>query len=271
MTDLEAARARYRVGMAKRSDVLQATVRYQQALFSRIKAEGNFHKSLAQFNSLIGRDLATPYDLEGDLKQPVSAPDLQTLYRVALARPLIGQAGDQIRLAEANHREILSEFWPTVSATASYSRTDTDDSSLVSCGAEEKRVGVVVTWKVFELGRIFRKRSTDFDVARARQNLLEIKRQLKVEVHNKLEDLKTALRSLPVAREQLHQAVFSYHQALDEYQVGKGDILSLIEAEKALAIAREQLTTSQLNVMIARSQLERAVGVRSLATLSNGG
>ncbi|MCC6345971.1 MAG: TolC family protein, partial [Nitrospirales bacterium] len=61
--------------------------------------------------------------------------------------------------------------------------------------------------------------------------------------------------------EQLRQAEHNYDQAFGEYKVGKGDILSLVQAESLLSNAREQLISSRLSRILAKVLLERTAGI----------
>lgn len=262
--DHEVAQGRFDYGVAKRSDVLQASVRFEQARFSLIQAQGDFNKSLANLNSLIGRRLTTQFDLSGALVLPAGDIHLERLYEVAIARPVIKQAENQIEISRNQKAGVMSRFWPTVSATASYSQTKLGGSVASVFSREDKRVGVNARWNLFELGKFYENRAAGFDISSSKQQLLGIKRQVRIEVHNRHEDLITAKRNIPVAQQQLEEAEHNYTQALGEYQVGKGDILSLVQAERALAVVRELLTGSRLNMMLAVAQLERTVGIPSL-------
>jgi len=51
--------------------------------------------------------------------------------------------------------------------------------------------------------------------------------------------------------------------------VGKGDILSLVQAESFLANARDQQCTSQLNLALAKAQLERVTGIERLESMKS--
>ena len=79
--DYEVAQGRHRLGVAKLSDVLQASVRREQAKFNLVQAEGELSKGLTELNSLLGRTLETPYDLQGTLDLDPRAPDRNTLYK----------------------------------------------------------------------------------------------------------------------------------------------------------------------------------------------
>ncbi|MDI6801552.1 MAG: TolC family protein [Thermodesulfovibrionales bacterium] len=264
--DYEVAEGRYKFGVAKLSDVLQASVRLEQARFNLIQAEGDSKKALSELNSLIGKSLDSQYEIQGTLDTEVMMPDKNRLYEIVFHRPEIKQAEKSLKISENNISLSLSAFYPVVSLTASYAKTD--GSRINTLSPEEKTAGVVATWNIFELGKFFKKRSSEFEKNVATEELNEVKRQFLLEVHKTYEDLVTASNKLKVAEQQLKQAEHNYSQAFGEYKVGKADILSLVQAESLLSIAREQLVSSKLNITLVKAQLERVAGVRSLESLS---
>jgi outer membrane protein len=265
--DHEVARGRNRLGVAKLSDVLQASVRLEQAKFNLTEAEGAFRKVLSELNSLLGRPLDYTYDVEGSLDIDVPPPDRKRLFEATLQTPEIRQAEKSVEVSEGNKALVLSEFYPDFSMDVSYTKTDlrgpADDSN------ETKTASIIARWNLFELGKFFRKNSSELEIRVSEKNLQETKRQLLLNVNKAYEDFLTASTNLNVAREQLKQAEHNYSQAFGEYKVGKGDILSLVQAESFLAHAREQLTASRLNIMVSKAVLERAAGIERLEQLLN--
>lgn len=258
-TVLDVAEGRFRFGVAKRSDVLQASVRLEQARFQKIQAEGELNKSLATLNSLAGRPLETSFDLEGSLDPDGTLAERAFYTQVALKRPMVQQAEQDIQIAEAEKAKTLSPFLPALEAQVAYSETESTQFGGLS--NEQTSVGLVARWNLFEWNKFTNRLSAGHQVAASEARFEELKRQVRVEVNNRYEDVVTAMRNVRTAEEQLRQAEHNYRQAFGEYKVGKGDILSLVQAESALATAREQLVDSRRNVWVSWAQLERAAGI----------
>jgi len=264
--DFEVAEGRYKFGVAKLSDVLQASVRLEQARFNLIQAEGDFKKAVSELNSLIGKPLDSHYDIEGSLDVEMKFPGKDKLSEAVLKRPEIRQAEDSLKIAENTRSLTLSTFFPAVSANASY--TKTGGGGLRTSFPEEKIAGLTATWNIFELGKFFRLKSSELEKGVSLENLNDLRRQLLLDVHKTYEDFSTALNKLTVAHQQLKQAEHNYSQAFGEYKVGKGDILSLVQAESLLANAREQLVSSKLSLVLSKSLLERVAGIERLEKLN---
>jgi len=264
--DYEVAEGRYRLGVAKLSDVLHSSVRLQQAKFNLVQAEGELKTALAELNSLIGRPLDTHFDIQGSLDMDIQMPDRNKLLTAALQRPEIRQAENLIKITENNRSLVMSAFYPVLSLEASYSKRE--GGNIRTFSPEEKAAGITATWNIFELGKIFRKRSSEFEIDVSRKRLGELKRQISLEIFKAYEDFTTASNKLNVARQQLRQAEHSYEQAFGEYRVGRADILSLVQADSQLSNAREQLVNSRLNLVLTKSLLERVAGIEKLESLS---
>ncbi|MCX5834085.1 MAG: TolC family protein [Deltaproteobacteria bacterium] len=260
-TDFEVAEGRYKFGVAKLSDVLQASVRLEQAKFNLIQGEGNVIKALSELSSLIGKRFDEPYEVEGTLEASKAAPEEKVLADFVLQRPEIRQFEYAVRKAESTRTLSYSPFYPTLSASAVYSRTG--ETSTTS-SFEDRAALLTASWNIFELGKFYRAKSARIDVGISEDNLKEIERQLLLDLRRNYENFLTAAKNVDVATTQLKQAQQNYDQAFGEYKVGKGDILALVVAEGLLQTAREQMTTSRLNLILSRALLERNAGIDNL-------
>lgn len=263
--DLEVAQGRYRYGVAKLSDTLQASVRHEQAKFNVINAEGAFRKATAELNSLIGERLDADVSLEGSLEAPAYVPSLSALNASVIEKPEIKQAENAISIARNTRKIEMSTFWPALSADASYSWGKSGLTTFPH--TEDRIIGLSAKWNIFELGKFFRTKSATIETGVAAERLQDVKRELLLAVQKSYEDLITALGKLNVALEQLKQAEQNYKQAFGEYKVGKADILSLVQAESLLADARDQLILTRLDVQAAIAVLERVAAVPRLESL----
>jgi outer membrane protein TolC len=262
--DYEVAQGRNELGVAKLSDVLQSSVRFEQSKFNLVQAEGELRKSLAELNSLLGRPLEMEYDLMGELESRVSMPGPEALGKAVLERPEIKQNEYAVEVARNNKTRQFSEYLPIITANASYNKSE---ANRLIIPLEDKSIGITATWNIFELGKFYRTKAAGFDVQVTKDNLDETIRRLLLELRVSYEDFVTASRNVLVAEEQLKQAEHNYAQTFGEYKIGKSDIIALVAAEIALSNAREQHTVSKLNVVLAKTLIERATGVERIESL----
>lgn len=263
--DHEVAEGRYRFGVARLSDVLQASVRLHQARYNLTQAEGDLKKALSELNSLLGRDLEAPYDLQGFLIGEVDLPERGLLIESGLKGPEVIQAERSLKIAERNISKGLSPFYPAISLSASYAKTEAGIFHFSF--PEEKRIDLNATWNIFELGKFFRLNALRKEEDVSAERLREVKRRTILNIYKAVEDLFTSMSKVKVAEEQLKQATYNYEQAFGEYKVGKANILSLVQAESQLATAREQLINTKLSLTLSKANLEKIAAIERLEDL----
>jgi outer membrane protein TolC len=270
----EVAEGRRTFGVAKLSDVLQVSVRLEQARFNLVQAEGSLQKNLSELSSLIGTPVTDAADLQGVLTYDLVLPDEKRLEEALLRRPEILQAELAVKRAESAEGISSGDFLPVVSGNLSYSRTDTSSPASTSASVygnpyEDRSASLLATWNLFELGKFYRRKAASIDTVTAAKTLKETERALRLELRKSYEDLITASRNVKVADEQLRQARQNYDQAFGEYKVGKGDILSVVIAETLLSQAREQDVQAKLALFLAKALLERVSGIDRLEALND--
>jgi len=85
--------------------------------------------------------------------------------------------------------------------------------------------------------------------------------QVALDVWTAYQDLTTSRQSLAASADLLASAEQSERVALGRYKAGFGNILDLLNAQSALAIARLQRIQAALDWHVARASLARAVGM----------
>ncbi len=268
LKDFEIAQGRRELGVARRSDVLQAAVRLEQARIDVRRARGELAKARSRLNSLLGTPLDDPVATAGKLPLIDNLPALEGLSREALKRPVLQQAGDAVEIAALSKQLVDSEFRPSLSLDVSYDNTATE-GALLDSDTENTSAAILATWNIFEYRKYYDRQAAVHEIDAAAKDVEEIQRQLLLEVQNTYEDTITDRESLVLARQQLETAEFNYRQALGEYRSGKGDVLALVTAERLLADARLQFSTARLNLALSRAALERAAGITNLETLTS--
>lgn len=258
------AQGRHKLGYVKRSDVLQASVRLEQARYNIIEAEGGYRKALSELNSLMGQPLHQHQDLQGSLDQGISPPDETQINRAAQLRPELIQAKAAIDISKDNKLLAQSAFYPVASVSASH---DKNDSELYQTSyPEEQIIGFSANWNFFEWGKFYKVVSARHEVSAAELRLQETQRKVILDLSKAKDDFITSSDKLKVADQQIVSAEHNYQQALGEYKAGQGDILSLVQAESLLADAKGQLVTAKLDVILAKVQWEKVAGLSTNST-----
>ncbi|WP_374406483.1 efflux transporter outer membrane subunit [Pelagerythrobacter sp.] len=178
-----------------------------------------------------------------------------------LARPDIVAAEEQLRAARANIGAARAAFFPTISLTGSAGFTSDDLDGLFSSDGFGWSFGPTISLPIFDWGA----READLDLARA----LEVE-----QVANYDRTVQTAFREVSDAlagRRYLAEQVETLERALDaqeqiariarlRYREGVADYLEVLDAERNLFSAQQQLLATRRAWLQNRATLFVALG-----------
>ncbi|WP_456401309.1 TolC family protein [Persephonella sp.] len=269
--DYDLAVDKKRLGLVKKSDVLQAEVRFKNAKYNLIQAENDFKKSLADLNSLIGRPLDFDTEINPDILEKYISGDFPTFVELKKAvlnlRPKIKSYRNLINAYRERANISLFKFTPNINVFYSlnfydHSLNGYDNYSLY---------GISINWNIFSgLKRYYEYLSLKEEERVNRYALEELKRNIILELYKRFEDLKTAYTKLEVAEVILKQAEVNYEQVLGEYKAGTSNIIDLLTAESSLASAHERYIQTVLDICLTKIAIEREVGVDDITRLWSG-
>ncbi len=255
------AAARKNAGVATGADRLQAETSLAQAQLTLDQARGNVATSAVQLAVAIG----VPPGQAIDLAAPPPLPSARLLKDGADAlvaqaerlRPDIAAARANAAAAEANVRSARSAGLPSVSVTANNNLSAVDTRFNTNSAS----VGVSLSVPIFQ-GFYHRyataqaRAQADLQAASAEQ----VRQQAGLAVYSNAIAFDTALKSLTSARALIASAQASADLAQGRYRAGVGTFTDLLNAQSALANARQQLVQAEFNVRSANAQLARAIG-----------
>jgi len=259
------AKKKLKLGLVTKADYLQAKVRYENVRYQLEVATNDYRKSVAELNSLLGLPLDWNLKTEKEQLKKLETnhiPPFEKLEMLAFQRPILKRYKKELKAAKLQETQSKLSFTPSVFVSFSMNR---DYNSLYREKDTYNVARFGISWTIFSgLQRYYSYLSSKENVRYYRYRLKELKRQIKLNLYKYYLDLQSAYRNLDVARTMLKEAQQNFRQALGEYKAGKGDIISLVTAESALASAKETYIQSLLNIAITRAMLEREIGVKYL-------
>ena len=266
--DYNLALKKYKLGLVKKSDILNAKVRLENTKYKYIIAETDYKTSIAELNSLIGFPLDRETVINEEILVSYSSdkiPEFKSLEIYLLKnRPELKSIRNQIKAVKYKTKKELFNFTPSVSLF--YSRIKSYSS--LTGNDNYNAYGIKLNWLIFDgLGRYYRYLSSKKEELSFKENLRETERKLKLKLYKSYIKLKQYYKNLEVAKAVLEKAKLNYKQTLGEYKVGKNDIVALVKAESDLASAQEQLTEALLNIALVKLEIENIVGVEDFKSL----
>ena len=259
------AQKRYKLGMVSLSDNLQAKTRYEQALLAVVLAEDEIKQFSGQLATLLNLSpdaqlqLIKPvFDLE-DIS--IEKDDVQELMKDALAnRPELRAQESKESAAKSSVTSAKTNMLPSISATASADISDTTWKHTSYYG-RENIAGLAVSMPLFTgFSNIYKVKSAASIYEQEQANTQNLRLAIQNQVWSSYQKYKTAMRSYEISQTVLESAEENHRVAFRYYQVGKGDILTLLDAVAQLADARQNKISAFYSLLLSKANLYKNIG-----------
>ena len=261
---VDLARARFDSGLTSELDVRQAEVLLATLQSQIPPLDTALRQSVHRLGVLIGQP---PGSLTGELSQPQPIPAPPPQVPVGLPsdllrrRPDVRQAERQLAAATANVGVQTAELFPKFSLTGVGGFQSFSASDWFSGGGKYWSAGPSVTWRILDYGRV--RSQIRAAGAQAEQSLAAYEKTVLVA----FEDVENAL--VAYGNEQTHyralsDAVAANRRALElaneRYRSGLADFLNVLDAQRSLYRAEDQLADSQSSLSVSLVALYKALG-----------
>ena len=259
---LVVANARVKAGVLTSADVLRVDV--ARANMQQQELQARVQESAAK--TLLSALLDLPADAQVDFAEPVAleeagaraAPSLAQASREAQERrPELTQATRQAESSEAQARSRLFSLLPEVDAEAAYVRVD----GQALAERESAYIGLRASWPFWLWGaHWYAHRAAAHQAESARLSVDDARRQVRVEVSGRVDQLEAATAAIDVAKKALESAEEAFRVTTELVKAGSGTTTDLLDAQSALTQAKLNLVRSRYQQALARVQLDRATG-----------
>jgi outer membrane protein len=247
-------------GAVARNDVLRAELGLAAAQQRLIQTRGMVTLARSRLATIMGRspdseidgiDIAVEPEL-GPSPAPTQAEQVAVDQRLELK-----EVAAHIEQANAAGRLAKSKMVPQVNAVANYTR---QTSSLLGL-PKAWFVGATASWDIWEGG------STYYGIDESKAQLaqaVEARRKaedmIRLDVRNAHVGLTTAAEALQVAKHAVEQAEENFRIEQKRYESTSNTSFDVLDAETQLTTARGQHQAAIYDVIIAKSNLARAMG-----------
>ncbi len=206
--------------------------------------------------------------IRGELDRLVQTPEPDTDSVLVSARFNRGdyQAGKATLEAQARYVDAArAAHWPTFSLQGSYGyRWSIDDAAGLSDASTSEdvgRIGIVFDLPFFEGGRIRAKVRTERARMAAEQaRLQQLEQKIQLEVETAFLNRQAASNRLEATATAVDQATESLRIEREKYELGRGAIVDVLDAQSALLDAQTNHYRTLADLNIAQAQLRLATG-----------
>ncbi len=259
----KAAEAKYNEGIATPADKLQVNTSFANATLARLTNEGLLRIAYGNLATIMGASPGTPIEIidhEIDVMPEFIDQDIQALIEQAITqRPDLIATESELKASLAKIESVKAEAKPKVKIEAS---NQYDSETIFLRDINASQVGISVTIPFFEGYKpsyLIRSAEATAELKASKRDQLKL--QVSLDVWTAYQNLKTANESIKASHILLASAEESSRMTLGRYKEGVGNIIDTLNAQNALASAKQQKIQSILNWNIARTTLAQSIGV----------
>ncbi|MBR1544718.1 MAG: TolC family protein [Alphaproteobacteria bacterium] len=273
LKSFELASKKFELGMSSKADTLQAETAYAQAQLQVTKQEQVVVTANAKLASYLGLPPSQEIKLVqsfADTTDELINKSVDDLVKLALAkRPDLQAKAAAVKASYASVRSASATYFPTISAFGSRTWTDVDpDSHNLDKDQDYWALGVKVTMPIFTgFENTYSLRNAKYQYAADKEALKQLEQDVELSVVTAYNGYKTSVKALSIAKKLFESAVENERVALGSFRAGKGDIISLMEAQSKLLSARKELIAAQYGLYTAKVALLKSAGELNLKNL----
>ena len=256
LADLEAvAQVRFAGGLAPQQDVIRAQVEKTMLHSENIELDTEQHHAMARLNVAMGRSqlapIAEPQSLRRIAPEKLESAALEA--RIVRTNPLLAMQSAQVLAADANQRLVARNRYPDITLMIAPTQVDNGIDSW------EAMVEVNIPIR-FDTRRAQEGEAAAM-LAAARERQQAIENQVAGNLQESLAALEAAAKQEQlVAGTLLPQAELTLNSALAGYETGQVDFATLLDAQRAVKLARQDRLRVQVEQELRIAEIESMVG-----------
>ena len=258
----KSAEAKYIAGVATPADKLQAQTSFANATLTKIKNEGTLKIAYGNLANIMGVPASMRLEIADaklDTIPDMIDQDIEALIEQARSqRPDLIASEAQLKASLAKIEAAKADSKPTVSMSLSNTHSDDSNAAFTNNSA----IGLNVSIPLFggyKPTYLIRSAEATAELNASQRDQLKL--QVSLDVWTAYQNLKTANESITASNVLVLSAEESSRVALGRYKEGVGNIIDTLNAQSALANAKQQKIQSVLNWNIARTTLAQSIGV----------
>lgn len=259
------SKKRYDLGMVTLVDKLQAKTSYEQSQLQVVKAENSLRQAQGNLATLLNLNPATEIKLsaikdDGNITKLEAGDEIQNLMQEALnSRPELKAGESSVLASKESISYARTGALPSLSAIAN--GTYNDNWKHSNPYRLDGEVGLQLSWPLFSgMSTMYQIDQAKFLYEQSKKSLDNQRNAVLNEVWSYYQNYQTGVKAYEISKQILATAEENSKVAFRYYEVGKVDILNLLNANSKLAEAKQGVVNAFYGLLINKAQLYRAVG-----------
>ncbi len=257
---LRVASARMQSGVGQLTDSLTAMVTLSQTRMSRLTARANLETSEANLGRIVGVSGRVGAVDDSSFYAPPAMIDTSAIRSETMANaPTLIAARANLDLAKIQRRITKSDYWPTLSVSASSNWNANNQEDFVIVPRRSMTVGLSFNpWT--SLNRETNLENQMIAIENAEATLADQERQVSAQLTQYFSALANAQEQINVARQSVVSAEENLRVTTQRYELGVATILELMQVQEQLSNAQNTEIDARFQYLRAKVQIEALIG-----------
>ena len=252
------AKALYTIGFNPKIDVTIAQVNLSKARMNLISAKNLINTSIAGLNNVMGVPYIEKYNVKGELKyNPLNISFTDMVKIASESRPELKRAQIEVEKALQNVKLQKKAYFPQFEFDGYYQEGGKHWTSNNGW-----QVGLYLNFPIINGAMIYNQiKEANHLYNKELANAKTTQNNVYLEIQTSYLKLHEKENQLPVAALQVKQALENYELSKGRYKVGEASPIEMREAQNTLAESKLQYYKSLYEYNIAKSELEKSIGM----------
>lgn len=238
---MDAAQQKFKVGLAKKSEVSDAESRYAGSLSAQMNTEANYSNSVATFKNIVGLDGVEVEKIDDPKEITLTKEEV---LKLALEKnPEYLQSKYAFSQRESEVKISFSQLAPQVNLEASVDRQRAEDrgSLELSPAAKNRTISLVVAIPIYQSGAEYSNvRKAKFTASSAKIDLRRVRSSVQANAQSILDVYGAHKAAFDAATKSLEAAQVQLESVTLEYQEGLADLTRFLDKQDALFLRQNE-------------------------------
>ncbi|WP_108649619.1 TolC family protein [Dongshaea marina] len=263
---VQIARERYQAGEVTIVDVETAQTSLSSSKVQYIQAQAQLRISMSNLSATVGQPINSVSELSRNSLAPVGLPELDSWLSLAQDNSSsLLQARTSVKISEAVLTRTQSEYYPTISANAGYTRNGGNGNTETN----DLNAGLSLSMPLDLNGSIgYDKARDQFELQKSRQQLQKAQLEITKQIQGSYYLLQGQLQQLRSQQQTVRYSQSLLKHQLSNYQAGRTTATDLDDAHTKLFKNKQDLLKMLYDTWISLSTLQQQAGTLKLPQLT---
>lgn len=267
---LSQANEYFKAGIRTQIDVTNAKLNLSNSQLKLVKAKYAYKIEKTKLISILGLNLDKQIDIKSqnkDIKNlakntTLKYDNLEELINLALKqRAEIKKYQELIKTNKANIKNVKSQYYPTLDASASYTDKNSDD--INSLETSQTAIMLNLKWNLFTgLSTSKDKKIAISNLSSTNKQLEQTKLQITQDITNAYFNMKQSFDSIKIGLLSLDLSIKNLNLAKERYKAGLNDLLEVNDAKLEYTQAKNSLINSYYTHLSNNAQVKYELGIK---------